>query len=206
MIRITKSGEVVQGDHRRLRSWLVALLVAFVAAACVVVILAAKPGSVCLAYGPGPVNNGKAVIAAGVALDVPEDAIVAGLSAAMRETGLHNMANPNVPESLTVAHDGLSVNANSVGILAQTPWWGPADVLMRPASAAAKFFVAMREEAAGAVAMTPAQLAARVQRSAFVDAYAAQVPAARQFYRDHVGEVRSTRCGASEAAATEASW
>lgn len=207
MVQTHNSGEVVVAARRRLRGWLVAVLAALVAAGCVVVILAAKPGSVCLAYGPGPVNNGKAVIAAGVALDVSEDGIVAGLTAAMRETGLLNLANPNVPESLTVAHDGLMVDANSVGILAQTPWWGSADQLMRPATAAAKFFTAMRaEEAAGAVAMTPARVAGRVQRSAFADAYAAEVAAARQFYREHVGEVRSTRCRANKSAGAEAIW
>src|SRR5262245_8446626 len=62
----------------------------------------------------------------GVALDIPKDGIVAGLTAATRETGLRNLANPNVPESLAVAHDGLAVDHNSVAILAQTPWWGPA--------------------------------------------------------------------------------
>jgi hypothetical protein len=194
MVETNNPGEVVEAARRRLRRWLVAALAALAVTGSVVVVMSAAPGPVCLAYGPGPVNNGKAVIATGVALDVPEDGIIAGLTAAIRETRMLNLANPNVPESLTVAHDGLAVDHNAVGILAQTPSWGPVDELMTPATAARKFFTAMRTESAGAAVMTPAQVAGRVQRSSYPDAYAADEPAARQFYRDHIGEVRATRC------------
>jgi len=38
-----------------------------------------------------------------------------------------------------------------------------------------------------------------VQRSAFPDAYADEVPAARQFYRDHIGEVMAAQCPSRDA-------
>ncbi len=196
MVETHNPGEVVDAARRQLRRWLIAALAALAVAGCVVVVMVATPGPVCLVYGPGPVNNGKAVIAAGVALDVPEGGIVAGLTAAMRETGLLNLANPNVPESLTVAHDGLSVDGNSVGILAQTPSWGPGDELMTPAVAASKFFNVLESwQSPQDKTLPPVPIAAAyVQRSAYPDAYAADVPAARQFYRDHIAEVRATRC------------
>jgi hypothetical protein len=199
-------GEVVAAARARLRRRLVAVLAALAVAGCVVVVMTATPAPVCLAYGPGPVNNGRAVIAAGVALGVPEDGIVAGLTAAMRETGLRNLANPNEPESLSVGHDGLAVDRTSVGILAQTRRWGPVDELMTPATAATKFFTVMHTElAAGSEAtLSPARVAGLVQRSAFPDAYGADVSAARQFYRDHIGEVRATRCPAGESFLVEA--
>jgi hypothetical protein len=42
--------------------------------------------------------------------------------------------------------------------------------------------------------MSPAELAGLVQHSAFPDAYADEVPAARQFYRSHLGEVITAQC------------
>lgn len=53
-----------------------------------------------VSFGPGPVNNGKAVIAAGLQMKVPEKGIIIGLAVGMEESGLRNLANSNVPESL----------------------------------------------------------------------------------------------------------
>ena len=153
---------------------------------------------VCLAFGPGPVNNGKAVIAAGVTMDIPEEGIVAGLTAAMQETDLLNLANPNVPDSLVAANDGLAVDQQAVGILQQTAAWGSAGDRMSPATAAAKFFTSMRD-VDDWEAMPAAELAGIVQRSAWPDAYADEVPAARQFYRDHIGEVMAAQCPSRDA-------
>lgn len=201
--------EVVDAHRRRLRRWLIAALTALaVTAGAVVSALATPPAApVCLGYGPGPLNNGKAIIAAGVALHVPEDEIVAGLTAAMQETGMRNLANPNVPESMVVAHDGLAADHTSVGILAQGPSWGPANELMSPAVAAGKFFTALRQgwhRGPYDTVTTPDELAAFVQRSAFPGSYAAQVPAAEQFYRDHIGEVRAAPCLVSGSVGAEA--
>ena len=52
--------------------------------------------------------------------------------------------------------------------------------------------------------MPAAELAPIVQRSAFPDSYADEVPAARQFYRDHIGEVIATQCPSRDAATAAA--
>ena len=160
----------------------------------------ARDDQLCLSFGPGPVNNGKAVIAAGVALDVPEHGIVAGLSAAMQETRMLNLANPHVPDSLALTHDGLGADRDLVGVLQQSAAWGPPGELMSPAAAAAKFFTAMR--AVPDWETLPAgELAGAVQRAAWPQAYLDDVPAARQFYREHLADVRATSCPTDHAIA-----
>jgi hypothetical protein len=199
MIDTKDAGAVVDAGRRRIRRLLFAVLAALAVTATALVLIATPPHSsqqsapVCLAFGPGPVNNGKAVIAAGVTMDVPKEAIVAGLAAAMQETELLNLANPNVPDSLVAASDGLGVDQQGVGILQQTAAWGSAGDRMSPAAAAAKFFTSMRD-VDGWEAMPAAELAGIVQRSAWPHAYLDEVPAARQFYRAHLGEVLATQC------------
>ena len=51
-------------------------------------------------FGPGPVNNGKAVIAAGLQMRIPEKGIIIALATAMQESGL---AQPGQPECSRVA-------------------------------------------------------------------------------------------------------
>ena len=138
MIDTKDAGAVVDAGRRRIRLLLFAVLAALAVTATALVVIATPPHStrqsapVCLAFGPGPVNNGKAVIAAGVTMDVPEEGIVAGLTAAMQETDLLNLANPNVPDSLVAANDGLGVDQQAVGILQQTATWGSAGDRMSP--------------------------------------------------------------------------
>lgn len=188
---------IVDAARRRTRLLLVAALIALTTSATVLVATSGprvpQAAPVCLVFGPGPVDNGKAVIAAGAAMEVPEEGIVAGLTAAMTETHLLNLANPNVPDSLTVTHDGLAVDQQSVGILQQGATWGTAGERMTPATAAQRFFVSM-QELDGWDTLPAAVLAGRVQRSAWPDAYLEQEPAARRFYRDHVDEVRISHC------------
>ncbi|MFV8227427.1 hypothetical protein [Mycolicibacterium fortuitum] len=204
MVETNNPAQVVEAARRRLRRWLIGTLAALAVAGSTTLVMAATPAPVCQSYGPGPVNNGKAVIAAGVNLHMSEDEIVAGLTAAMRETRMLNLASPNEPDSLRGAHDGLAYTGHTVGILSQSAsWTWPVVELMVPAQAAKKFFTAIREEPAPAH-LSPAQLAGRVQRSAYPQAYEADEPAARQFYRDHIGEVRATRCAESGSARAEA--
>ncbi len=188
---------VVDAARGRARLLLAAALTVLAAAAAVLVVISGQPAPqaapVCLVFGPGPVNNGKAVIAAGVAADVPEEGIVAGLTAAMTETHLLNLANPHVPDSLTVTHDGLGIDRGSVGILQQSATWGTAAERMTPAIAAHRFFTSMHQ-VQGWDTLPAAELAGLVQRSAWPDAYVDEEPAARQFFRDHIDEVRVSRC------------
>uniref|UniRef100_A0A5Q5BTH9 Uncharacterized protein n=2 Tax=unclassified Mycobacterium TaxID=2642494 RepID=A0A5Q5BTH9_MYCSS len=183
---------------RRMRPLLAVLLVALATAAALIVGTSslqhgARDDQLCLSFGSGPVNNGKAVIAAGVALEVPEHGIVAGLSAAMQETRMLNLANPHVPDSLALAHDGLGADHDAVGVLQQSAAWGPAGERMSPAAAATKFFTAMRA-VPDWEALPAGELAGLVQRAAWPQTYLDEVPAARQFYRDHLGEIHTAHC------------
>ena len=139
-------------------------------------------------FGPGPVNNGKAVIAAGIQMRIPEKGIIVALATAMQESGMRNLANPNVPESLRIPNEGTGHDHQSVGIMQQQPWWGTIRDLMTPRIAALKFYEALLK-VGGWQQMAPTVAAQSVQRSAFPDAYADDVAAATLFYRQHLREV-----------------
>ena len=139
-------------------------------------------------FGPGPVNNGKAVIAAGLQMRIPEKGIIIALATAMQESGLRNLANPNVPESLRIPNEGRGRNHQSVGIFQQQPWWGTIRDLMTPRISALKFYAGLLK-VGGWQQMAPTVAAQSVQQSAFPDAYADDVAAATLFYRQHLREV-----------------
>ena len=152
-------------------------------------------------FGPGPINNGKAVIAAGLQMRIPERGIIIALATAMQESGMRNLANPNVPESLRIPNEGTGHDHQSVGIFQQQPWWGAIRDLMNPRIAAMKFFAGLLK-VGGWQQMAPTVAAQAVQRSAFPDAYADDVPAATLFYRQHLDEVLAA--AGPDAAAPEA--
>jgi hypothetical protein len=203
--RTTDVAEVVEAGRHRIRLLLLAVLTALAVAATALVAVwptphdATRPAP-CLAFGAGPVNNGKSVIAAGIAAQIPEPGILAGLTAAMQETELRNLANPNVPDSLNSAHDGLSLDRDAVGILQQSAAWGTATQRMTPAAAADHFYAVMRT-IDGWQNLKPQFLASLVQRSAWPEAYATRVPTARVFYRAHLGEVLAAHCDGTPIAA-----
>ncbi|MFV8169751.1 hypothetical protein [Mycobacterium sp. DBP42] len=137
----------------------------------------------------GPVANGQAVIAAGISRKVPEQGIVIGLTAALAESRMRNLANPNVPASLLFPNDGISVERTAVGILQQEQDWGSAAERMNPRIAADRFFAEMMA-VPGWQSLPAGQAAQMVQRSAYPGRYAGAVAAeADQFYREHLGEV-----------------
>ncbi len=141
-----------------------------------------------LKFGPGPVNNGKAIIAAALRMNIPEKGIIVALATALQESGLRNLANPNVPESLRLPNEGTGQDHLSVGIFQQQPWWGSLAELMNPFMAATKFYSALLK-VGGWQDMAPTVAAQAVQGSAYPDAYADDVPAATLFYRQHLREV-----------------
>lgn len=147
----------------------------------------------CRAIAAGPVANGEAVIRAGAAMDIAADGIVIGLVAALQETGLRNLANPGVPETLDLPHDGLVTDYHAVGILALNEQWGTAAELMLPEVAARKWFTAMRG-IAGWQTMLPHRVAAAVMRSALPDIYARKLTEAQQFYDEHYRAALAGSC------------
>lgn len=148
----------------------------------------------CRAVAAGPDGNGEAVIRAGAALDIAADGIVIGLAVALQETGLRNLANPSVPETLSQPHDGLAADHRAVGILALNEQWGTAVELMSPDTAARKWFTAMRG-IEGWQAMAPQQVASAVMHSALPDTYAGRLGEARRFYERH-REASAAMCDA----------
>ena len=153
-------------------------------------------------FGPGPINNGKAVIATGLQMRIPEKGIIVALATAMQESSLRNLANPNVPESLHIPNEGMGHDHQSVGIMQQQPWWGTIRDLMTPGVAAQKFYIALLK-VGGWENMAPTVAAQSVQRSAFPDAYADDVAAATLFYRQHVREVQASSGEPAPPAATQ---
>lgn len=147
-------------------------------------------------FGVGPTANGRAIIAAGIEMRIPEKGIIVGLATAMQESGMRVLANPKVPESMSLPHEGIGTDHLSVGPFQQQPWWGSTAELMAPRTSARKFFAALLK-VGGWQSMAPTVAAQSVQQSAFPDAYADDVAAATLFYRKHLPAVLSASGGSA---------
>lgn len=112
-----------------------------------------------------------AIISTGQAMGVPPQGWVVQLATARQESGLLNLANPAVPESLTLPHDGTGQNLDSVGIDQQRPSWGTVVQRMTPATAARLFFERL-VTVPGWQAMPVTDAAQAVQHSGLPGAYA----------------------------------
>lgn len=126
-------------------------------------------------------------------MGVAPEGIIIGLAASLQETGMLNLANPNVEVSMTVPRDGVAANTTAVGILQQTAAAGPAEDLMDPSAAAGLFFTALRD-VPGWETLPPAQVAGVVQRSAYPNTYVDDIAVAEHFYYDHVDFVSTDDC------------
>lgn len=84
----------------------------------------------------------KSYIAVGRARSVPDSGIVIALMMALQESGLQMLANPSVPESLQLPHDGVGSDHDSIGSAQQRPssGWGSVEELMQPAYNAEAFY------------------------------------------------------------------
>jgi murein DD-endopeptidase MepM/ murein hydrolase activator NlpD len=178
------------------RLFVIGVLVAMVAGGCMVVALGAAQqnrhhaigtgGGACvtsdadlaavaegLGDGYGTTQAGHAVTIWQTAAErgLPEQAAVVALATAMQESGIRILANPAVPESYDLPHDGEGFDHDSVGIYQQRPHWGPVEVLMDPAGSAGLFYDAL-ERVDGWEDLPVTVAAQRVQVSAFPDAYA----------------------------------
>jgi len=95
------------------------------------------------------------------------------VAVALQESGLRNLANPAVPASMSMPHDAVGSDHDSLGLFQQRPsagWGTPAD-LMNPTTAARLFYTRLLQ-VAGWRTMPLTQAAQAVQRSAYPDAYA----------------------------------
>jgi murein DD-endopeptidase MepM/ murein hydrolase activator NlpD len=116
-------------------------------------------------------QNAAAIIAAGQQLGVPARGWVIAIAVAMQESNLRVLANPAVPESLSLPHQGSGADHDSVGLFQQRPSWGSTQQLMDPVSSAKKFFSKLLQ-IKGWQTMPLTDVAQIVQVSAFPDAYA----------------------------------
>ena len=86
------------------------------------------------------VAHAAAIVSTGQRKTVPPGGFVIALAVAMQESTLRNLANANVPESLTLPHDGVGQDHDSVGLFQQRPGWGSVRDRMTPSYAAGKFY------------------------------------------------------------------
>lgn len=100
------------------------------------------PGSSTMELNAQQVQHAVTIIAVGSEMQVSQHGVLVALMVALRESTLRNLANPVVPESLDLPHDGLGHDADSVNVFQQRPSanWGSVDELMDPRYAARAFF------------------------------------------------------------------
>jgi len=115
--------------------------------------------------------NAAAIVAAGVEMGVPQRALVIAIATAMQESRLYNYANATVPESLSIPHERVGSDHDSVGLFQQRASWGPIEHRMDP-RASARLFYERLLAVPGWESLPLTQAAQRVQISAFPDAYA----------------------------------
>jgi hypothetical protein len=105
--------------------------------------------------------NAATVAAVGVRLEMPDQAVVVALAAALQESKLRNLP-----------HLGAGNDHDSVGLFQQRPsqGWGSAEEIAEPWYAAERFYSALRR-VDGWQQMRVTDAAQRVQRSAYPEAY-----------------------------------
>lgn len=120
--------------------------------------------------GPAQWAHAQAMIAEVQAYGMPERAAVIVIETALVESEIQVLANPNVPESMSIPHDGVGYDHASVGPLQQqVPMWGTAHDCMDPAISTRKFLDRLvRFDWAS---IPTGEAAQRVQVSAFPDRY-----------------------------------
>ncbi|MEU2258108.1 C40 family peptidase [Nocardia xishanensis] len=123
-------------------------------------------------------------VAIGKQRGIPEPVIIAELAAQATESSFRNLANPTVPESLNYANDGLGYDHDSVGPhQMRASIWGEVGIatLMDPVYQINWFYDQAERLGAAVGAMSPAELAQEIERSA-PNAYSGQLELARRLY------------------------
>ncbi len=127
-----------------------------------------------------------AIVGVGKSMDLPPQAWVIAVATAMTESRLLMYANSTVPASLSIPHDAVGSDHDSVGLFQQRPSWGTLEERMDPAISARLFYQAL--QGVPNWRDLPLAVAAQsVQRSAFPDAYAEWEVAAANAVRASYG-------------------
>lgn len=120
-----------------------------------------------------------ALVGAVKARGLPKRAAIIVIETGIVESTLRILANPSVPESMDIPHEGEGTDHDSVGPLQQrVPMWGTAEDCMHPVRSANKFLDHLVE--LGWHSMTTGEAAQAVQVSAFPDRYQEQERLAAQ--------------------------
>lgn len=130
-------------------------------------------------FDSGQVNNARVIVGVGQQMRVPPKGWIVAVATAMRESTLHNRANPTVPESLKLPHEGVGTDHDSLGLFQQRPsqGWGTPAQLLDTRYASAKFYEKLLR-VPGWEQMRLTEAADAVQRSGFPDKYQQWAPAA----------------------------
>lgn len=145
-------------------------LAAAEAAACEVSSAPGAPVSGTGSWDGTQTAHAATIVAAGAKREVHARGYVIALATAMQESALRNLANANVPESLSLPHEGVGRDHDSVGLFQQRPGWGSVRERMTPSYAADKFYEALAG-VEGWQQMRLTDAAQAVQRSAYPEAY-----------------------------------
>jgi hypothetical protein len=126
-------------------------------------------------------DNAVAVVEAGRRLNLPKRAYLVALVTTLQESQLRNLANPDVPESMSLPNEGTGHDYDSVGLFQQraSQGWGSVDELMDP-TASARSFYARLMTVPGWEQLSVGDAAQAVQRSAFPGAYSRHQARAQQ--------------------------
>ena len=98
---------------------------------------------------------------------LPPQAAVIAVATGLDESGLRNLNNPAVPDSMSLPNDGTGYDGGSVGVFQQQPQygWGTTKELMDPGIATDRFLDAL-VKVPGWESMQPAEAITTVQRNA----------------------------------------
>jgi hypothetical protein len=102
------------------------------------------PGAAVAGFRSRQLTNASVVVAVGKELRLPPRAWVVATATAMAESRLQVLANAGVPDSLTLPHDGIGVDHDSVGLFQQRASWGSVAQRMDPRSAARLFYARLQ--------------------------------------------------------------
>ena len=90
-------------------------------------------------------TQARTIVAATKALGMPVQAATIAIMVGQQESQLANLANPAVPASLLLPHEGKGYDHDSIGVFQQRPsqGWGSVNQLMDPTYAASKFLATL---------------------------------------------------------------
>lgn len=166
----------------------------------------AVPGQAPALLSASQATVAKAYVAVGRSRRVSDDGIVIALMMALQESGLQMLANPSVPGSLALPHDGLGSDHDSIGSAQQRPsaGWGSVDELMQPAYNAEAFYGGPQGpnhgsprgllDVQGWQQMDKGVAAQAVQGSAFPERYAKWLPEAESILSGFGGSTPMAAC------------